>query len=72
MEVPRLGVKLEQQVLAHAPAAATPDPSHSCDLNYSSQERWILNPQGSNLHPHGYQVGSLLLNHHGNSPNNIF
>ena len=35
MEVPRLGVKSELQLL---------DPSHICYLNHSSQQSWILNP----------------------------
>ena len=38
---------------------------------HSSWQHWIFNPneqdQGSNLHPHGYKLGSLLLNHKGNS-----
>ena len=32
MEVPRLEVKLELQLLAHATATAMPDRSHICDL----------------------------------------
>ena len=43
MEVPRLGVKLELQLLTYTPATATPDPSHVCDLHHSSRQRWILN-----------------------------
>ena len=39
MEVSRLGVKLELQLLAYATATATKDPSHVCDLNDSSQAR---------------------------------
>ena len=42
MEVPGLGVKLELQLLAYT--TATPDPSHICDLHYSSQQLQILNP----------------------------
>ena len=38
MEVPRLGVKLELQLLATA--TATLDPSHVCDLHHSSQQSW--------------------------------
>ena len=41
MEVPRLGVKLELQLLATA--TAMPDPSHIFDLCCSSQQHWILN-----------------------------
>ena len=45
MEVPRLGVKLELQLLACVTATATamPDPSHICDLDDSSQQCQILN-----------------------------
>ena len=39
MEVPRLGVKLELQLLA----TATPDLSRVCDLHRSSRQRRILN-----------------------------
>ena len=46
MEVPRLGVKSELQLLAYvtATATATPDPSHLCNLHHSSQQGWNLNP----------------------------
>ena len=44
MESPRLGVELELQLLAHATAIATLDPSRVCDLHHSSQQRGILNP----------------------------
>ena len=44
MEVPRPGVKLELQLLAYTRATATGDPSHVCDLHYSSRQHWILNP----------------------------
>ena len=44
MEVPRLGVKSELQLLAHIPATATADPSHGCNLHHSSQHCQILNP----------------------------
>ena len=33
MEVPRLGVKSELQLLAYTTAIATPDPSGVCDLH---------------------------------------
>ena len=36
MEVPRLGVKLETQLLAYTTATITPDPSHICNLHHSS------------------------------------
>ena len=44
MEVPRLGIELELQLLAYATAEATPDPSHVCDLHHSSEQHWVLNP----------------------------
>ena len=44
MEVPRLGVESELQLLAYARAIATLDPSHFCDLHHSSRQRQILNP----------------------------
>ena len=44
MQVPRLGVKSELQLLTYARATATPDPSHVCNLHHSSQQHWILNP----------------------------
>ena len=44
MEVPRLGVKLELQLLAYTTAIATWDLSCVCGLHYSSQQHRILNP----------------------------
>ena len=44
MEVPRLGVKLELQLLAYATATATPDTSCICDLHHSLQQLQVLNP----------------------------
>lgn len=45
MEVPRLRVKLELQLLpAYATATAIWDPSFVCDLHHSSQWHWILDP----------------------------
>jgi len=42
MEVPRLGVESELQLLAYT--TATPDLSHVCNLHHSSWQHWILNP----------------------------
>ena len=42
MEVPRLGVELELQLLATATAMW--DLSHVCDLHHSLRQRRILNP----------------------------
>ena len=44
MEVPRLEVYLELQLLAYTTSTAMPDPSHLCDLHRSSRQRRILNP----------------------------
>ena len=43
MEVPRLGVQSELQLLAYAIATATPAPSRICDLRCSLRQRQILN-----------------------------
>ena len=45
MEIPRLGVESELQLLAYATAIAMLDPSCVCDLHHSSQQQcWIPNP----------------------------
>ena len=44
MEVPRLGVESELWQPAYATGTATPDPSHICCLQHSSEQHWILNP----------------------------
>ena len=44
MEVPRLGVESESNLLAYTTAAATPDLSHTCNLLHSSRQCRILNP----------------------------
>ena len=44
MEVPRLGVEWELQLLAYTTVTATPDLSRICELHCSSRQRWILNP----------------------------
>ena len=43
MEVPRLGVQLELQLLAYTSATATQDPNHVCDLYHSSRQHRKLN-----------------------------
>ena len=40
MEIPRLGVELELQLLGYTASTTPPDPSLVCDLHHS----WILNP----------------------------
>jgi len=58
VEVPRLRVESELQLLAYTTATAMPDPSRVCNLHHSSRQHRILNPleqgQGSNPNPHGY------------------
>ena len=44
MEVPRLRVRSELQLLAYTTATVMPDPSHVCNLHHSSWQRQILNP----------------------------
>ena len=44
MEVPRLGVQSELQLLANTTAKTIPDPSQLCDLHHSSWQCRILNP----------------------------
>ena len=44
MEVPRLLVELELQLVAYATATATWDPSCVCALHHSSWQCPILNP----------------------------
>ena len=44
MEIPRLGVQSELQLLTYTIATATPDPSLVCNLPHSSQQHWILKP----------------------------
>ena len=44
MEVPRLGVKSELQLLACTTATAMLDSSSMCDLHHNSQQHQILNP----------------------------
>ena len=44
MEVPRLGVTSELQLLAYTTAAAIWNPSYICNLHHSFQQRGIPNP----------------------------
>ena len=46
MEVHRLGVESELQLLAYTRATAMPDPSPTCDLHHNllqCPQHWILN-----------------------------
>ena len=44
MDVPKLRVKSELQLLTYATATAAKDPNHVCDLHCSSWKHRILNP----------------------------
>ena len=44
MEVPRLGVESELQLLAYITTTEMQDLSHICDLHHSSLQCQILNP----------------------------
>ena len=44
MEVPRLGIESEIQLLAYTTATAMQDLSRVCNLHHSSLQCWILNP----------------------------
>ena len=71
MEVSRLGVKLELQLLACTTATAMPDPNYICDLYHILQQCWILNSlseagDGTCILTHaGWFLNSL--SHSGNS-----
>ena len=69
MEVPRLGVESELQLLAYT--TATQDPSCVGNLHHGSWQHWIP-IQGSNLHPHVCLSDSFLLGHNRNSQSRIF
>ena len=44
MELPRLRIKSELWLPAHAIATAVQDPNHICNLHHSSQQHWIISP----------------------------
>ena len=58
MEIPRLGVEVELQLLAYATTMAMLDLSCIFDLHRSSWQCQVTDPtdrsQGLNPHPHGY------------------
>ena len=76
MEVPRLGVESELQLLACGMATATPDPVSIYDLHCSLQQHWIFN----SLHEardHTYILMDTswvlnLLSHNRNSSTSIY
>ena len=76
MQVPRLEVKLEQQLLGYTTATAMWDLSYIYDPHCSSQQRWILSPLSKAkdqthilLNIRGFHY---LLSHRGNSPPILF
>ena len=44
MEIPRLGIEPEPQLLVYTTATAMLDVSHVCDLHHGSQQHQTLNP----------------------------
>ena len=44
MEIPRLGIKSELQLLAYTTATAMPDPSCICNPPCNLVHHWIINP----------------------------
>ena len=73
MEVSRLGVKSELQLLAYTTASAMPDLSCSCDLHHRAWQCQILNPlikvrDQISILMDASQVLNLL-SHKGNSKN---
>ena len=72
MEVSRLGVESELQMLAYATATATQDLSCVCNLHHSSLQRRILNPlrearDGTRILMDPSHSGLLPLSHDGRS-----
>ena len=61
VEVLRLGVESELQLLAYTTATAMPDPNRVCDLHHSSWQCRILSPlsEASNL-THSLMVPSWI------------
>ena len=73
MEVPRLGVELELQLLAYTTTKATWNLSHICDLHEAVPDSYPTEQvQGSNPHPHGLCWVLNLLSYHGNSSRDAF
>ena len=68
MEIPRLGVKSELQLLAYTAATAMPDPSSIFGLNHISRQCWILNP----LNKARDRTRTLVLNPLNHNKNSFF
>ena len=74
MEVPRLGVELEMQLLSYTTATAMPDPGWVCNLYHSSRQCQILNTLSQARDPTYILTDpgwSHSLSHDGNSPSNF-
>ena len=71
MEVPRLGVGSELQLLAYITATVMSDLSCVCNLHHSSRQCQILGPlsqtRDQTHNPRGSQSDSFLLHHNRNS-----
>ena len=71
MEVPRLRVESELQLLTYTIATATQDLSQVCDLHHSSRQQWIINPLSGDRDQTRILMDTSqvhnLLNHNGNS-----
>ena len=64
MEVPRLRVESELQLLTYTTAIATPDPSCVCDLQHSSWQCRILHPLSETMdQTHNLMVPSRICFH---------
>ena len=76
MEVFRLGVESQLQLLTYTTATAVQDLSHVCNLHHTSQQCQIPDTlsteqgQGLNLNPHGYQQDFCWVTT--GTPNTIF
>ena len=62
MEVSRLGVELELQLLAYATAMATQEQSRIYNLHHSSQQHQILNPLRPRVEPSSLRMLCGVLN----------
>ena len=61
MEIPRLGVESQLQLLAYTTATTPPDPSRIYDLHHSSRQHQILNPlSGARDQTHNLMVPSRI------------
>ena len=73
MEIPRLVVQSELQLLAYATVTAMPDPSHSGELHHSPQQHRILNPLSKvRDQTHIFMDASWVLNLLSHDRNSIF